>query len=182
MLTRIAFQGERGSFAEDAIFGFFEANEVEIIACATLETLRESLENSNADFAVLPIENSLVGEVESVKKLLKTVEWQIVKECQLLIKQNLVACLEAELENIQTVESHKVALAQCANFFAKHPQLKKAESVNTALSAKRAIESRNITLAAIANARTADIYGGKILLENIQDNNRNYTKFYLLKK
>ncbi|MBC7796952.1 MAG: hypothetical protein H7Z37_08775 [Pyrinomonadaceae bacterium] len=179
MLIKIAFQGERGSFAEDAIFKFFDEKEIEIIACPTLESLREKLENGNAELAVLPIKNSLAGEVENVKKLLENVDWKKLSECELQIRQNLIGCRDASLETLRTVESHKVALAQCENFFIENPHLQKIESPNTAFSAKRAIESGDITRAAIANARTAEIYGGRIISANIQDSDENYTTFHL---
>ncbi|CAN5413251.1 hypothetical protein BH20ACI1_BH20ACI1_17590 [soil metagenome] len=77
------------------------------------------------------------------------------------------------MKTIETVESHPAALAQCERFFEANPRLSQIETLNTALSAKSVIESGDIKRAAIANAKTVEIYGGKILLKDIQDQNEN---------
>lgn len=86
------------------------------------------------------------------------------------------------MKTIESVESHPAALAQCDLFFSSNSHLRKITSENTAASAKSVVESGDPTRAAIASARTAEIFGGKILLENIQDADDNFTKFLLLKK
>ena len=88
--------------------------------------------------------------------------------------------LKPTLETIQTVESHPVALAQCERFFAAHPKLKGLAADDTAGSVRRAVESGDITRAAIGGKRAAEIYGGKILREHIEDHTENYTRFALL--
>ena len=181
MLKKIAIQGERGSFAEDAGKAFF-SEEFEIVFCRTLEDLQTTIENGSAAYAVLPVENSLVGSVKQTNQFLQTVSWQTADSLFLPICQSLIACRAAELQTIKTVESHPAALAQCRKFFSSNSHLRQITSENTAASAKSVIESGDATRAAIANAKTAEIFGGKVLLEDIQDEDENYTKFLLLKK
>ncbi len=181
MTRKIAIYGGRGSFAEDAARQFFR-EEIEIACCASLDVLSKKIEKGTADYAVLPFQNSLAGEVKMTKSFLQQVCWKVVAKNKILIRQNLISSSTATIESLQTIESHPAALAQCRKIFAENPHWQKLETNNTALSAKSVIESRDPTRAAIANASTAGIYGGKILLPDIQDSPENYTKFYLLQK
>ncbi|MEP6924266.1 MAG: prephenate dehydratase domain-containing protein [Pyrinomonadaceae bacterium] len=181
MLKRIAFQGEHGSFAEEAAEEFF-AGMREIIACPELSDLRAVLETEAADYAVLPVENSLIGKVQLTDDFLALNPWREVGQLYLPIRLNLIGGQMTKLENLETVESHPAALAQCQKFFLANPQLQKVAAENTAASARRVIESRNPSQAAIASTKAAEIFGGKILLSDIQDKHENYTKFLLLRK
>ncbi len=83
-------------------------------------------------------------------------------------------------EEIVEVESHPAALAQCNRFFAAHPRIKQVETDDTAGSVARIVEGRDRTRAAIAGRRAAEVYGGSILRENLEDHPENYTRFLLL--
>lgn len=181
MLKRIAFQGEHGSFAEEAAAEFFAGN-CTIIACPELGDLRVVIETGAVDYAVLPVENSLIGQVKVTNDFLAVHSWREVGELYLPISLNLIACRAAELDNLATVESHPAALEQCRKFFFANPQLRQVVAENTAASAKRIVESLDLTRAAIASRKAAEIFGGKVLLPDIQDKHENYTKFLLLKK
>lgn len=181
MLKRVAFQGEHGSFAEEAAHEFF-IGESEIIACARLADLSVLIETEAADFAVLPIENSLVGAVEIISEFLAETDWREVGTLYLPIRLYLIGSQNADFGQIRQVESHPAALAQCTKFFRANSHLERVESENTAASAKRVIKSGDNARAAIASRKAAEIFDGKILLEDLQDKHENYTKFLLLKK
>ncbi|CAN5413195.1 hypothetical protein BH20ACI1_BH20ACI1_17580 [soil metagenome] len=85
MSKKTAIQGDHGSFAEDAAITFLGEN-CEIVFCPTLEDLRMTIEKGNADFAVLPIENSLVGKVLRTNHFLQTVSWQTIDILHLQIR------------------------------------------------------------------------------------------------
>lgn len=181
MANRLAIQGERGSFAQEAGFDFFGQNTT-FVFCPSLTDLFAAIENCKAEYAVLPIENSIGGAVEQNKRFLQFVSWQTIDSLYLPIRQSLVACLDSEIETLKTVESHPAALAQCRKFFQTRQNLRQIASENTAASAKAVIESGDAARAAIAHRRTAEIYGGKVLMEDIQDEKKNYTKFLILKR
>lgn len=181
MLTRIAFQGERGSFAEEAAEEFF-AGENKICACPTLADLRRQIETKSADYAVLPIENSLIGKVEINHQFLQEQNWRSVGELFLPISLNLIGLADADLEEIKTVESHPAALAQCRAFFEANRHLMKIETDNTAASVNRVVKNADKTRAAVGSRRAAEIFGAKILQSEIQDKRENYTRFLLLTK
>ncbi len=177
--ARVAFQGEHGSFSESAVVGIL-GEDCETVPCQTFDDLYKSIDEGKADFILSPLENSLVGSVHRCYDLLLHSNLNIVAEIILPISHFLVAAGEATFETIRTVESHPVALAQCERFFAAHPDLKGVAADDTAGSVRRVVESRDVTRAAIGGRRTAEIYGGKILREHIEDHAENYTRFVLL--
>src|SRR5215203_784575 len=176
---RVAFQGERGSFSEAAAIGIL-GKDCEPVPCPTFDDLYKAIDEGLADYILSPLENSLVGSVHRCYDLLLHSSLNIIGEIILPISHFLVAAPRATFETISTVESHPVALAQCERFFAAHPDLKGVAADDTAGSVRRVIESGDITRAAIGGRQTAEIYGGKILREHIEDHAENYTRFVLL--
>ena len=177
--SRVAFLGERGTFSEEAALGIL-GEDCRTVSFLTFEDLFKAIDEGKADYILTPLENSLVGSVHRCYDLLLNSSLNIVAEIILPISHFLIACPEATFETIQTIESHPVALAQCERFFAAHPSLKGVAADDTAGSVRRSVESGDITRAAIGGRRTAEIYGGKILREHIEDHSENYTRFALL--
>ena len=176
---RVAFLGERGTFSEEAVIRLLGEN-AERVQRPTFESLFAAIDDGAADYILAPLENSLAGSVHRCFDLLLESTLSIVAEVVLPISHYLIGCPGAKLENIETVESHPVALAQCGRFFAAHPNIKRAATDDTASSVRRTVESNDVTRAAIAGKRAADIYGGVILGEHLEDHSENYTRFALL--
>lgn len=177
--SRVAFLGDRGTFSETAALAIL-GDDCETVSFPTFEELFRSIDVGKADYILAPLENSLIGSVHRCVDLLLEGSLTIVADIILPVSHFLVACPDASLETIQTVESHPAALEQCRRFFAAYPHLKRIAADDTAGSVRRAVESGDITLAAIGSKRTAEIYGGKILREHLEDNSENYTRFALL--
>lgn len=177
--SRVAFLGERGTFSEEAALGIL-GEDCQTVSFPTFEDLFKAIDDSKADYILTPLENSLVGSVHRCYDLLLKSSLSIVAEIILPVSHFLVACQEATLESVQTVESHPAALAQCERFFAAYPYLKRVAADDTAGSVRRAVESGDVTRAGIGGKRTAAIYGGKILREHIEDHAENFTRFVLL--
>ena len=93
---------------------------------------------------------------------------------------NLIGPPGARFDEMTVVESHPVALAQCEQFFSEHPRLKRIATEDTAGSVREVVLAGDPTRAAIAGRRAAEIYGGVILREHLEDNRENYTRFWLL--
>jgi prephenate dehydratase len=176
---RVAFQGERGAFSEEAIHQLFPQG-AELLPCINFEELFNAISAERADYAVAPLENTLAGSVQRCYDLLLESRLHIVGEAIVPIKHCLIGCEGASLETIRTVASHPVALAQCQHFFAAHPLIRPVAADDTAGSVRQVMETADPLLAAIASANAAQIYGGKILARDLEDHSENYTRFALL--
>jgi prephenate dehydratase len=177
--SRIAFQGERGAFSEEAAIKLL-GEDIRLVPRPTFEALYSSLQEGVADYILAPIENSLAGSVHRSYDLLISSGLHIQAEVVIPVVHNLIGVPGATLDGIMQVSSHPVALAQCERFFASHPGIKKVTAQDTAGSVHDAIQAGDPSKAAIASRRAAEVYGGVILLEHLEDHPENYTRFLLL--
>jgi prephenate dehydratase len=179
LTVSVAFQGARGAFSEDAARKLLGAN-IETIPCKSFEEMFEAVTTGSSDAAAVPIENSLAGSVYKNYDLLMEHDLIIIGETNLRIVHHLIARPGALLSDIRRVYSHPVALAQCERFLQANPQIEVAPAYDTAGSVKMIMESGSIDEAAIAGESAATFYGARIIVEGIEDNIRNYTRFLLL--
>ena len=181
---RVAFQGEPGAFSEAAAIQLL-GPEITTVPRATFDAVFRAIPENTADALLVPVENSLAGSVVRVYDLMlenRDNRLTITAETILPIELNLIAVPGASLEEIQTVSSHPMALAQCERFFAQHPLLKRVPAEDTAGSVREVLDRGDKISAAIAGRRAADYYKGVILAEKIQDNSENFTRFVLLRR
>jgi prephenate dehydratase len=176
----IAFQGERGAFSEEAVRSLLGSG-VAVRPCPRFEDVFQSLQAGTVDGAVIPIENTLAGSVHENYDHLQHYKLPIVAETNVRIVHNLMAPPGVPFSRIRRVYSHPVALNQCLDFFARHPQIEKITFYDTAGSAKMIMEEGLRDAAAIASAVAAEIYGARILRRSIEDDRRNFTRFFLLR-
>lgn len=178
---RIAFQGERGAFSEEAAHKLLGA-EIELVPRRTFADLYSSLDNGMADYLLAPVENSIAGVVQPSVDLLRLNSLTVLDEIQLRIEQHLIGCPGTSLNVIERVQSHPVALAQCSRFFQTHPRLKSVIADDTAGSVAEVMRRGDPKLAAIGGQSAAELYGASIICKSIQDNSENYTRFVLLRR
>jgi prephenate dehydratase len=176
---RVAFQGERGAFSEEAALKLL-GPEIELVPRRTFADLYESLDNGVADYLLAPVENSVAGVVRASVEILNSKSLNILDEIQIKIEQHLIGCPGANFETIETVQSHPTALAQCSRFFEIHPQLVRVVADDTAGSVAEVMRRGDPKRAAIAGQRAAELYGAIIIRKSIQDIAENYTRFVLL--
>ena len=179
--ARVAFQGERGAFSEEAAVKLL-GEEILLVPRPTFEAAFSAITEGAADYILAPIENSLAGSVHRSFDLLVDSPLHILAEVIIPIVHNLIALPGARFDQIAVVESHPVALAQCEQFFAAHPHLKRIATEDTAGSVCNVVKSGDRTRAAIASRRAAELYGGRVLREHLEDNRENYTRFLLLSR
>jgi prephenate dehydratase len=176
----VAFQGERGAFSHQAALEILGAD-IELLPRTTFDGLFEAAVSGEADRAVVPIENSLAGSIHENYDRLRARPLHIVAETQLRIRHCLIGRPGSSLASIRRVASHPVALAQCRDFFAKHPNIEPMPAYDTAGSVMDLLRSDGpATSGAIASRLAAELYGGKILLEGLEDDPQNYTRFLIL--
>jgi prephenate dehydratase len=176
---RVAFQGERGAFSEEAAIKLL-GDEVSLVPLPTFEAAFNAIAQHKADYILAPIENSLAGPVQRSLDLLVESDLTIVGEVIIRVQHNLIGPPGSTFDDVTVVESHPVALAQCQQFFSSRPSLKRIGTDDTAGSVREIVQAEDRKRAAIASKRAAQIYGGQILRENLEDDPENYTRFVLL--
>ena len=177
--ARIVFQGVEGAYSQQAMKEYF-GTDCDSFHVETWKDAMEAIKNNQADFAVLPIENSSAGIVSENYDLLVEYDNYIVGEQVIEIKHALLARPETELSDITTVYSHPQALMQCGEYLYQHADWEKISLKNTAVAAKKVMEDNNKHYAAIASALTAQIYGLKVLDNNISNSQNNATRFIIV--
>jgi len=177
--ARVAFQGERGAFSEEAAVKLL-GDGIVLVPRPTFEAMFDSIDKNAADYILAPIENTLAGSVHRTFDLLVESRLSIIAEEIIPIVHNLIGVPGGTFEQVTTVESHPVALAQCERFFQARPELKRIATEDTAGSVRTIIAAGDLSRAAIASRRAAEIYGGRILRDHLEDNSENYTRFLLL--
>jgi len=176
---RAAFQGEPGAFSEAAAVQLL-GEEIQTVPRATFEATFRAIAEGAADALLVPVENTLAGSVVRVYDLLLESPLEICGETILPIEHHLMGYPGANFEEIRTVASHPMALAQCERFFESNPALKRVPAEDTAGSVREMMGRADKSCAAIAGRRAAEHYGAMILREGIQDNAENFTRFVLL--
>jgi prephenate dehydratase len=175
---KIAIQGERGSFSHEAALQMVPS--CTVIPCARSAEVFESVLRKKAQAAVIPIENTLAGPVTEHFDLLLEHSLFIQSEHRLRIRHNLITAPGTKLNQLRRVLSHPVALDQCRRFFREHREIQQVPFYDTAGSVKHVIEKEETEAAGIASRQAALEYGGKILKAGIEDDPKNFTRFFLI--
>jgi prephenate dehydratase len=178
---RVAFQGERGAFSEEAAVKLL-GEQIELVPRPTFEAMFAAIDDGAADFVLAPAENSLAGSIYRNYDLLLESKLTIGAEVVLPIAHNLIGPPGARFEEVRSVQSHPVALAQCTRFFEEHPAIQRVVAEDTGGSAREVVSAGDPSRAAIASRRAAEIYGGTILQSHLEDHRENYTRFLLLSR
>lgn len=176
---RISFQGEPGANSHLACREAYP--DYEPMPCATFEDAFAAVTSGEAALAMIPIENSVAGRVADIHHLMPRSGLHIVAEWFLPVKHQLMAPKGATLDGIRTVESHVHALGQCRNIIRKL-KIKALVAADTAGSAREVAERGDKTCAAIASRLAAEIYGLDILVEDVEDESHNTTRFIVLSR
>jgi prephenate dehydratase len=174
---KIAFQGEPGANSHIAIVEAYP--DAEPLPCATFEDALSAISSGEADLGMIPIENSVAGRVADIHHLLPASGLYIVGEWFLPVHHQLMAPRGARLSDVKTVESHVHALGQCRRII-RERGIRPIVSGDTAGAARDIAERGDKTTAAIASRLAAGIYGLDILIEDIEDEAHNTTRFVML--
>lgn len=178
--TEVAFQGEVGAYGEEAAFQFFGPM-VTTRPCESLEEVFKIVAQDEAQFGIIPVENSLEGSISRSYDLLLDSNLKVSGEAELRVVHCLIANPGARLDLIKRVYSHPQALGQCKSFL-KHLDCELVPTYDTAGSVKMIKEKGITNGGAIASARAAEIYGMKIIAREIEDNPNNFTRFFILSR
>jgi prephenate dehydratase len=176
---RIVYQGEPGSNSHLACQQRFP--DLEPVAAASFEDCFAVVENGEADLAMIPIDNSLAGRVSDIHHFLPTSPLHIVAEHFLRIRFALLGVPGATLDGVRSVHSHVHALGQCRRVIREHGFVP-VISGDTAGAAREVREAGDPSQAAISPPLAAGIYGLEVLLDDIEDEDHNTTRFVVLSR
>lgn len=178
--TKVAIQGIATSFHEVAAIQHF-GQEVQTVECLTFHEMCETLKNGLSDFGVMAIENSIAGSILPNYFLLQQYHFTILGEVYLPIRMHLLALPGVGLSDIKVIESHPMAIRQCADYLQQLPHVEIRESDDTAWSAKIG-EGKLTDTAAIANEQAAKKFGLSLLEKRIETHKKNFTRFLILSR
>jgi prephenate dehydratase len=179
-MTRVAIQGIRGSYSEEAATRMF-GDSLELVECTDFAAAFS--EADAEDTAVLvPVRNSIVGEIAATNLLIRSTGLRRIDEIELRIQHVLAARIGTDIEKIRRVRSHPEALRQCSRFLGARPYISTEPGPDTATSIRDIAVGESNDRAAIGSRRAAEIYSARVLCEDVADAPDNRTTFYLLGK
>lgn len=178
---KAVYQGVEGAYSHQAMLQYF-GKKIEAFHVPTWKDAMEEVTKGNADYAVVPIENSSAGSVSDIYDLLIEYDTCIVAETFVKVEHALLGLKDADISDIKTVYSHPQGLMQCAKFLEAHREWQQISQPNTAGSALRILKDEDKTQAAIASETAGEIYDLKVLKQHINDNVNNTTRFIIISK
>jgi prephenate dehydratase len=177
--VKIAYLGPAGTFTEDALKEAAGGESFEPLRTPTVHDAIVAVERGEAERALVPFENSIEGSVRTTLDTLAfdTPEVTIVGEHDHAVRANLIVREPIELEAVEAVLSHPQPLAQCARFLRAALPGAERRSVSSTAEAVRLVCESEEPWAAIGARAAADLYGGHVLREGIEDEAGNVTRF-----
>jgi prephenate dehydratase len=175
----IGFQGEAGAFSDAAARRLRPGAQTR--GYLSFDLLVAAVDGGEIDAALLPVENSIAGSIpRSYDLLWEYAGLHAIAETAFPVEMNLIGTLDAVEANIREIRSHPVALEQIHRFAGKHPAWKRVAVADTAGAVAEIVALGDPSVAAVGPALAAELYGAKVLRPAIQDDPRNFTRFYLL--
>jgi len=183
-LKRVAFQGIEGAYSELAGRKYFAPylDKTVFTGVGTFEQVVDAVEDGDADYGLLPVENTSAGSINEVYDLLSCAQLSIVGEEVMRIEHCLLGMEDVALSSIRQIYSHPRALAECMKFVSKLPNCQAIPYAEAAMAVIKVRDEKDPVLAAIASEEAGRLYGLKVLRRNIEDQPNNYTRFLVLAK
>lgn len=186
-MNTIAYQGVKGAFSYLTAIQTFGTNHA-FLGTSTFREMFTLIDRGDADYAIVALENSLIGSIYENYDLINEFDVKIIGEHYMKIEHCLLGVKNArnanhlQLERIQKVYSHPKALEQCVSFFRQHPWIQAVVHMDTAGAAREIASWNDPECAAIASACAGELYGLDLVKRGIQDDPQNYTRFAILSK
>ena len=175
----VVYQGEPGAYSEMACIDYF-GPDCQCVGLKQFDDVFQEVAEGRADYGVVPIENSSTGGIRQVYELLGEYEHFVVGENTVKVEHCLMAPHGATLDTITHVYSHEQGLFQCDRFLKQHPDWVQVPFGDTAGSGKYVAQTGDLTKAAICSSRAAQLYGLDILVQGVNYNDNNTTRFVVV--
>lgn len=180
-MQRIGFLGPKGTFSQEAAESYIKGREYSLVDYSTISELIYAVAKSEIEEAVVPMENSLEGAINTTLDMLAfDVDIKIKAELVVAVRQNLLVKGDTRLEEIKYVKSHPQAVGQCRKYLSTYLPKASVELLYSTASAAREVAEGNGDSAAIGSVLAAREYGLNILAHGIQDNEINMTRFVVV--
>ena len=176
--VKVAYQGIPGAYSQQAASEYFGEG-AEYVHVTTFREAIDTVKKGDADYAVLPFENSSAGIVADVYDLLVEYDTYIMDTFDIKIKHCLCGIKGSTIDDIKEIYSHPQAFMQSNEFIEEH-KFNKINLANTAISARYISEQTDKTRGCICSENAAEIYGLEILERNINFTAKNTTKFIII--
>jgi prephenate dehydratase len=177
MTKKIAFQGALGAYSHEACIA--ARPDLEPLACATFDQVIAAVNSGQAEYAMLPVENSTYGRVADIHRLLPESGLHIIDETFTRVRISIMANPGVTLEDIKTARAHLVLLPQAQKFLDEH-NIRAESAVDSAGAAAELAASGEKDVAVMASDIAADIYGLNVLARNVEDHGHNTTRFLVM--
>ena len=177
MTKKIAFQGALGAYSHEACIA--ARPDLEPLACATFDQVIAAVNSGEAEYAMLPVENSTYGRVADIHRLLPESGLHIIDETFTRVRISIMANPGVTLENVKTARAHLVLLPQAQKFLDEH-NIRAESAVDSAGAAAELAASGEKGIAVMASDIAADIYGLNVLAHNVEDHGHNTTRFLVM--
>ena len=178
---KVAFLGPSGTFCQQASRTYFKNSPVKFLEYLTIPDIFRTVSEGEADYGVIPVENSTEGSVNIALDLLLSSDLKVCGEIEERIRHNLITRPGTKWQDVRTVISHPQALAQCRKFLEENlvrARLKEVSSTSTAVRMAKRVRYT----AAIGTELAAELYGMEVATRGIEDNPRNFTRFFVLSR
>lgn len=177
MTQKIAFQGALGAYSHEACIA--ARPDLEPLACATFDQVIAAVNSGEAEYAMLPVENSTYGRVADIHRLLPESGLHIIDETFTRVRISIMANPGVTLEDVKTARAHLVLLPQAQKFLDEH-NIRAESAVDSAGAAAELAASGEKDVAVMASDIAADIYGLNVLASNVEDHGHNTTRFLVM--
>ncbi len=178
-MSKVAIQGIRGSYSEAAAVRLL-GPAAEIMECEDFAAVFHALEIGQAQQAIIPVKNRIVGDIAPVAAWIAETEPKIIDRTRLEIHHVLAAVPGTGFRDIRLVVSHPEALKQCSKFLLRNPQFVSAAANDTASGVQRIMNDALATHAAICSRQAAALYGAQVICDDLADEKDNWTEFCLV--
>lgn len=180
--TKVAFFGVEGTYSQQAMERFFGDGGYISYPLPEFVSVMAAVEKGEADFGVVPIENSSTGGITDIYDHMNEYDVHIVGEQIIKIEHALIGLEGVDANDIKTVYSHAQGIRQCAGFLKAHPWIQPVEVGSTAQGAKRVADDHDPSIGAIAGVQAAKVYNLNVIENAINDQGNNRTRFVILTK
>ena len=177
MTQKIAFQGALGAYSHEACIA--ARPDLEPLACATFDQVIAAVNSGQAEYAMLPVENSTYGRVADIHRLLPESGLHIIDETFTRVRLSIMANPGVTFEDVKTARAHLVLLPQAQKFLDEH-NIRAESAVDSAGAAAELAASGEKDVAVMASDIAADIYGLNVLASNVEDHGHNTTRFLVM--